>query len=102
MPLLFLTCCWPPRPGRIPLPPLLATAADYGRAALASVTVLTLFYVLTWFLMCLVLGRAPALRQLAVPPLVRRIAAAACLSLTSAGTSNAKYDLFGAGRCCSD
>lgn len=79
-------------------PPVpLATAADYGRAALASVTVLTLFNVPTWFLMCLVsvevlhFGMARLLGGSAL-----RIAAAAVACYAGGWLLNARYDFFGA------
>jgi len=79
-------------------PPVpLATAADYGRAALASVTVLTLFNVPTWFLMCLVsveLLHFGVSRVLGGSAL--RIAAAAVVFYAGGWLLNARYDFFGA------
>jgi len=79
-------------------PPVpLATAADYGRAALASVTVLTLFNVPTWFLMCLV---SVELLHFAVGRLLGgsalRIAAAAVAFYAGGWLLNARFDFFGA------
>ena len=77
----------------------LVTAADYGRAALASVTVLTLFNVPTWFIMCLV---SVEILHFAVSGFLRgsvlRIAAAAVVFYAGGYLLNSRYDFFGAGR----
>ncbi len=83
------------RPDFPPVP--LATAADYGRAGLATVTVLTVFNVPTWFLLCLVsvevlhfaVGRFLAGSAL-------RIAAAAVAFYAGGWLLNARHDFFGA------